>query len=93
MDDLKKDILSLIEKYNDSKDESVFIPGESSVPVSGRVYDNSDISMLIESALDFWLTTGRYNDEFESTLARFLKAKRVLTVNSGSSANLLAFAC
>ena len=53
MDDLRKDILSLIEKYNDSKDESVFIPGESNVPVSGRVYDNSDISMLIESALDF----------------------------------------
>ena len=54
MNDLKKDILSLIEKYNDSKDESVFIPRESNVPVSGRVYDNSDISMLIESALDFF---------------------------------------
>ncbi len=91
MNDLKKDILSLIEKYNDSKDESIFIPGESPVPVSGRVYDGSDVSMLIESALEFWLTTGRFNEEFESNLAKFLKTKRVLTVNSGSSANLLAF--
>jgi len=91
MNDLKKDILSLIEKYNDSKDESIFIPGESPVPVSGRVYDDSDVSMLIESALEFWLTTGRFNEEFESNLAKFLKTKRVLTVNSGSSANLLAF--
>ncbi len=91
MNDLKKDILSLIEKYNDSKDESIFIPGESPVPVSGRVYNDSDISMLIESALEFWLTTGRFNEEFESNLAKFLKTKRVLTVNSGSSANLLAF--
>ena len=87
----KKDILSLIEKYNDSKDESIFIPGESPVPVSGRVYDDSDVSMLIESALEFWLTTGRFNEEFESNLAKFLNTKRVLTVNSGSSANLLAF--
>ena len=76
MNDLKKDILSLIEKYNDSKDESIFIPGESPVPVSGRVYDNSDVSMLIESALEFWLTTGRFNEEFESNLAKFLKTKR-----------------
>ena len=91
MNDLKKDILSLIEKYNDSKDESIFIPGESPVPVSGRVYDGSDVSMLIESALEFWLTTGRFNEEFESNLAKFLNTKRVLTVNSGSSANLLAF--
>ena len=91
MNDLKKDILSLIEKYNDSKDESIFIPGESPVPVSGRVYDNSDVSMLIESALEFWLTTGRFNEEFESNLAKFLRTRRVLTVNSGSSANLLAF--
>jgi len=91
MNDLKKDILSLIEKYNDSKDESIFIPGESPVPVSGRVYDNSDVSMLIESALEFWLTTGRFNEEFESNLAKFLRTRKVLTVNSGSSANLLAF--
>ncbi len=91
MNDLKKDILSLIEKYNDSKDESIFIPGESPVPVSGRVYDNSDVSMLIESALEFWLTTGKFNEEFESNLAKFLRTRRVLTVNSGSSANLLAF--
>ena len=91
MNDLKKDILSLIEKYNDSKDESIFIPGVSPVPVSGRVYDNSDVSMLIESALEFWLTSGKFNEEFESNLAKFLSTKRILTVNSGSSANLLAF--
>jgi CDP-6-deoxy-D-xylo-4-hexulose-3-dehydrase len=60
------------------------------VPVSGKVYDYSDMQNLVESGLDFWLTTGRFNREFEKTLARFLGTQHVLTCNSGSSANLLA---
>jgi CDP-6-deoxy-D-xylo-4-hexulose-3-dehydrase len=61
------------------------------VPVSGRVYDARDMQMLVDSALDFWLTTGRFNTEFEQKLAARIGARHALTVNSGSSANLVAF--
>lgn len=67
-----------------------FKPGESPVPVSGKVYDDSDMRMLVDSALDFWLTTGRFNDAFEQKLATRLGVAHALTTNSGSSANLLA---
>lgn len=67
-----------------------FVPGESTVPVSGKVYGASDMQLLVESALDFWLTTGRFNDQFEKRLADRLGVRHVLTTNSGSSANLLA---
>jgi CDP-6-deoxy-D-xylo-4-hexulose-3-dehydrase len=70
--------------------QSPFRPGESAVPVSGRVYDVSDMNSLIDSALEFWLTTGRFNEEFERTLARRIGVRYALTVNSGSSANLVA---
>jgi len=69
-----------------------FTPGASTVPVSGRVFDASDLVGLVDSSLDFWLTTGRFNDEFEKRLSAYLGARRLYTVNSGSSANLLAFA-
>jgi len=67
-----------------------FVPGTSPVPVSGKVYGATDMQMLVDSALDFWLTTGRFNDAFEARLAERLGVKHVLTTNSGSSANLLA---
>lgn len=67
-----------------------FIPGESSVPVSGKVYGDTDMQLLVDSALDFWLTTGRFNDQFEAKLAARLGVSHALTTNSGSSANLLA---
>ena len=67
-----------------------FVPGESAVPVSGKVHDDSDMRMLVDSALDFWLTTGRFNDAFEAKLAQRLGVAHALTTNSGSSANLLA---
>lgn len=67
-----------------------FVPGESLVPVSGKVYDESDMRNLVDSALDFWLTTGRFNDAFEARLAQRLGVRFALTTNSGSSANLLA---
>jgi CDP-6-deoxy-D-xylo-4-hexulose-3-dehydrase len=67
-----------------------FVPGESPVPVSGKVYGDTDMQLLVESALDFWLTTGRFNDQFEARLAARLGVRHVLTTNSGSSANLLA---
>lgn len=67
-----------------------FVPGTSAVPVSGKVYGASDMQSLVDSALDFWLTTGRFNAEFETRLAARLGVRHALTTNSGSSANLLA---
>lgn len=67
-----------------------FVPGESPVPVSGKVYGASDMQSLVDSALDFWLTTGRFNDAFERRLAERIGVAHALTTNSGSSANLLA---
>ena len=67
-----------------------FTPGESAVPVSGKVYGAEDMQMLVDSALDFWLTTGRFNTAFEERLAARVGVRHALTTNSGSSANLLA---
>ena len=67
-----------------------FEPGKSSVPITGRVYGPEEMECLVDAALDFWLTTGRFNRAFEGRLADFLGVKHVLTTNSGSSANLLA---
>lgn len=67
-----------------------FVPGASAVPVSGKVYGAKDMQNLVDSSLDFWLTTGRYNDAFEARLAQRLGVAHALTTNSGSSANLLA---
>jgi CDP-6-deoxy-D-xylo-4-hexulose-3-dehydrase len=72
------------EKQND------FIPGESYIPYSGRVYDEKEIISLVDSALDFWLTAGRFAKEFEKEFADLLGVKYCLLTNSGSSANLLA---
>lgn len=69
-----------------------FVPGQSAVPVSGRVYGAEEIASLVEASLDCWLTTGRFNDAFEKRLARYLGVAHALTVNSGSSANLAALA-
>ena len=69
-----------------------FIPGVSSVPVSGKTIGAPEVQALVSASLDCWLTTGRFNDAFEEQLARYLGITHVLTVNSGSSANLLAIA-
>lgn len=67
-----------------------FVPGQSPVPVSGKVYGAHDMQMLVDSSLDFWLTTGRFNAAFEEKLANRIGVAHALTTNSGSSANLLA---
>jgi CDP-6-deoxy-D-xylo-4-hexulose-3-dehydrase len=67
-----------------------FIPGETLVPVSGKVFDAEDVRSLVDASLDFWLTTGRFAHDFERSLAAFVGVKHVVLVNSGSSANLLA---
>lgn len=68
-----------------------FVPGKSPVPVSGKVIGNREMELMAEAVMDGWLTTGRFNTQFEACLGRFLEARHVLTVNSGSSANLVAF--
>ena len=67
------------------------MPGETYIPASGKVIGRPEIAAMMEAALDGWLTTGRFNAEFEKRLAARLGVKHVLTVNSGSSANLVAF--
>ncbi len=67
-----------------------FVPGQSYVPVSGKVFDEQELVKLVDSSLDFWLTTGRYALEFEERFAEWIGIKHCLLVNSGSSANLLA---
>ena len=68
-----------------------FIPGETAIPASGKVIDNFEIENLVNASLDGWLTTGRFNKEFQESLAKFLNVKSLITVNSGSSANMIAF--
>ncbi len=88
---LRKEILKLVSDYtNISHSKKKFVPGKSIIPVSGKVYSENDLQMLVSSSLDFWLTSGRFNDEFEKQLANFLGLNFVITTNSGSSANLLA---
>ena len=66
------------------------MPGETPVPVAGRVFDADDLVHLVDASLDFWLTTGRYADQFEQEFAHFLGVRHAILCNSGSSANLLA---
>ena len=91
--ELRSQIMSLVEEYCDVRHApKLFDPGVSPVNVSGRVFDSSDVKSLIDSALEFWLTTGRFNSQFQGELAKRIGARYALTVNSGSSANLCAFA-
>ena len=68
-----------------------FLPGASVVPPSGKVIGAQELKNMVEASLDGWLTTGRFNAEFEKKLAAFIGVKHLITVNSGSSANLVAF--
>lgn len=88
---LRAHILDLVGEYARlAHTPAPFVAGSTSVPVSGKVYGAEDMRSLVDSSLDFWLTTGRFNDQFEARLASFLGVNHVLTANSGSSANLLA---
>lgn len=90
-DELRQKILSLVEEYAVSRwPESNFVPGESPVPVSGKVFDADEVRHLVDASLDFWLTTGRFAHEFERSLSDWVGARHAILVNSGSSANLLA---
>src|SRR5450631_1135485 len=90
-DELRNSIRSLVAEYfREAFPERKFEPGTSSVPVSGKVFDERDVQSLVDSSLDFWLTTGRFAVEFERKFARRVGVREARLVNSGSSANLLA---
>lgn len=89
--DRRKRILSEVREFvTQSLADRVFVPGESPVRYAGRVYDADEVVNLVEASLDFWLTAGRFADEFESRIAGWLGGTEGILVNSGSSANLLA---
>ena len=91
-DSLRTEIAELVSKYAKLQYvDKTFIPGETPVPVSGKVIGETELQYMVEASLDGWLTTGRFNDKFEKELAAFIGIKHLITVNSGSSANLVAF--
>ena len=90
-DALRSEILGLVERYHAvAFPERPFQPGVSPVPVSGKVFDAGDMQSLVDSSLDFWLTTGRFAKQFEERFAARMGVRHALLCNSGSSANLLA---
>jgi CDP-6-deoxy-D-xylo-4-hexulose-3-dehydrase len=92
LEDLRAQILSLVDKYNElASVPSDFVAGKSKVPPSGKVINGNERRFMVEASLDAWLTTGRFNEKFEKTLASYIGVDHALTVNSGSSANLVAF--
>lgn len=88
---LRAEVFNSVKKYYHFKfREKGFVPGQSYIPVSGKSFDEQELLKLVDSSLDFWLTTGRYAAEFERRFADWIGVKYCLLVNSGSSANLLA---
>ncbi len=87
---IRDKILGLVKKYYKASSEKKFIPGQTYINYAGRVFDEKEMVNLVDSSLDFWLTAGRYANEFEKKFSTFLGIKYCMLVNSGSSANLLA---
>ena len=89
---LRAEISALVKQYAEvDQNVSSFIPGETVIPPSGKLLDHEEMQSMVDASLDAWLTTGRFNEAFEKALAEFLGVKFLITVNSGSSANLVAF--
>jgi CDP-6-deoxy-D-xylo-4-hexulose-3-dehydrase len=89
---IRKQISVLVEQYAEIVyANKAFTPGIDVIPPSGKLLDGEELKLMVEASLDGWLTAGRFNEAFEEKLAKFLGAKYLLTVNSGSSANLVAF--
>ena len=91
-DQLRAEIAELVKEYASIKymDEK-FVPEKTAVPPSGKVIGSTELQYMVDAALDGWLTTGRFNNKFENKLADFIGINHLITVNSGSSANLVAF--
>jgi len=92
-EELRLEIANLVQEFADLKyKEKIFKPGRSVVPPSGKVMGATELKYMVDASLDGWLTTGRFNRKFEKDLSEFIGIKHLITVNSGSSANLVAFA-
>jgi CDP-6-deoxy-D-xylo-4-hexulose-3-dehydrase len=92
-DALRARILELVRAYHAAAWPPRELAAGDAVPVSGRVFDAEEIVHLVDASLDFWLTTGRFAEQFERQLSRFVGVRHALLCNSGSSANLLALSC
>lgn len=91
---LRDEIRALVKQYyNVALAPPPFLAGETTVPVSGKVFDSTELEHLVEASLDAWLTTGRFAAQFERDFAAFMGVRCAALVNSGSSANLLALSC
>jgi CDP-6-deoxy-D-xylo-4-hexulose-3-dehydrase len=91
-DKIRKQILTLVKEYSTLEfAPKNFVPGQTLVPPSGKLIGSEELENMVEASLDGWLTTGRFNDLFEKKLAKFIGVDYLITVNSGSSANLVAF--
>lgn len=91
-DAIRKQISDLVAQYAQLQyQEKPFVEGETVIPPSGKLIGTKELQLMVEASLDGWLTTGRFNTEFEQKLAEFIGVKYLITVNSGSSANLVAF--
>ena len=89
---IREQIASLVSEFSaEQYAPSKFEPGISLVPPSGKVIGERELQLMVEASLDGWLTAGRFNEEFEKKLADFIGVKHLISVNSGSSANLVAF--
>lgn len=91
-DELRAEILRLTREYAGLQyAPKPFLPGQQWLHAAGKVLGETELEFLVDASLDGWLTTGRYNEAFEATLGKFIGVRHVATVNSGSSANLVAF--
>lgn len=88
--DIRNEIFGKITEIYNLRGSEEFVPGETQINYAGRVYNENEMISLVDSALDFWLTAGKYAQKFEKEFAKFLGVKYCLLTNSGSSANLLA---
>jgi CDP-4-dehydro-6-deoxyglucose reductase, E1 len=89
---LRKQILKLVQQYGETNVKTEkFEKGKTVIPPSGKVIGGNELKLMADAVLDGWLTTGRFNEQFEKNLANYIGVKHALTTNSGSSANLLAF--
>ena len=84
-------IEKFVEDFLKNKRKEKFVPGKTLIPPSGKLIGYDEIKNMVTASLDGWLTTGRFNNEFQKNLSEYLKIKHLITVNSGSSANLIAF--
>ena len=88
MDDILRQQIEA--EYNKKFPPKSFVPGDSAVPITGKVFDAKEMLSMVEAVLEGWWTEGHFSDEFESKLAYWLGVRQTILVNSGSSANLLA---